>query len=80
MKTMSKGTRILIILACVVTIIAMVFTATKANLAIVLQSYVCEFCIPNKLSPHPEIGLLLDKDIKITHGTGTAACTVTHNP
>ena len=60
MKTMSKSVRILIVLACVVTIIAMIFVATKANLAPVLQSYVCEFCTDNALSPHPQIGKLLD--------------------
>ena len=80
MNTMSKGTRILIILACVVTIIAMVFTATKKHLAPMAQRYVCEFCTDNALSPHPEIGLLLDEDITITHGTGTTTCTVTSAP
>ena len=76
MKETSKGTQILIALACVVTIMAMVFVAVKENLAPVIQSYVCDFSIEHGLSPHADIGMLLDNSVTITHGTTAGSCTI----
>ncbi len=73
MKSLSKSAKILIILACTAAIIAMVFVATRDNLGIVVQEFVCDFCTTNGIDSHPSIGRIIDKNLTVTHNPCTVS-------